>query len=134
MRQKSVTRHRESLERKGWPGAVPQQVFDALEIAWHITVDERDPDIGQEQIEDLKRRAEQGSQQLQGEVEELEYEGVPKESFPTDVFTPVAKGVFAGDVVHTVARGEGLPCGKILWESNHTRHEINGWLVKLRDD
>jgi hypothetical protein len=41
-----VTRHRESLERKGWPGARPQQVFEALEIARHIAVDERDPDTG----------------------------------------------------------------------------------------
>jgi len=88
----------------------------------------------QKQIEDLKRRAEQGSQQLQGEVQELELEGVLKQSFPTDVFAPVAKGEFGGDVVHTVARGEGLPCGKILWESKRTKHWSDGWLVKLRDD
>lgn len=88
----------------------------------------------QKQIEDLKRRAEQGSQQLQGEVQELELEGVLKQSFPTDVFMPVAKGEFGGDVVHTVARGEGLACGKILWESKRTKHWSDGWLVKLRDD
>ena len=88
----------------------------------------------QRQIEDLKRRAEQGSQQLQGEVQELELEGVLKRSFPTDVFTPVAKGEFGGDVVHAVARGEGLVCGTILWESKRTKNWSDGWLVKLRDD
>ncbi|MFM9059163.1 MAG: DUF2130 domain-containing protein [Planctomycetaceae bacterium] len=88
----------------------------------------------QRQIEDLKRRAEQGSQQLQGEVQELELEGVLKRSFPTDVFTPVAKGEFGGDVVHAVARGEGLVCGTILWESKRTKNWSDGWLTKLRDD
>jgi hypothetical protein len=88
----------------------------------------------QKQIEDLRRRAEQGSQQLQGEVQELELEGVLKRSFPSDVFTPVAKGEFGGDVVHAVARGEGLVCGTILWESKRTKNWSDGWLVKLRDD
>ena len=88
----------------------------------------------QKQIEDLRRRAEQGSQQLQGEVQELELEGVLKRSFPSDVFTPVAKGEFGGDVVHAVARGEGPVCGTILWESKRTKNWSDGWLVKLRDD
>jgi len=88
----------------------------------------------QRQIEDLKRRAEQGSQQLQGEVQELELEGVLKRSFPSDAFTPVAKGEFGGDVVHAVARGEGAVCGTILWESKRTKNWSDGWLVKLRDD
>ncbi len=88
----------------------------------------------QRQIEDLKRRAEQGSQQLQGEVLELELEAMLKQSFPTDVFTPVAKGEFGGDVVHVVARGEGAVCGTILWESKRTKNWSDGWLVKLRDD
>jgi hypothetical protein len=88
----------------------------------------------QKQIEELKRRAEQGSQQLQGEVQELELEGLLKQSFPSDVFTPVPKGEFGGDVVHAVARGEGLVCGKILWESKRTKNWSDGWLMKLRDD
>ena len=88
----------------------------------------------QKQIEELKRRAEQGSQQLQGEVQELEIEAVLKQSFPSDVFTPVAKGEFGGDVVHAVARADCQPCGTILWESKRTKHWSEGWLPKLRDD
>jgi hypothetical protein len=88
----------------------------------------------QRQIEDLKRRAEQGSQQLQGEVQELELEGLLKQSFPADVFTPVAKGEFGGGVGLAGARGEGLLCGTILWESKRTKHWSDGWLAKLRDD
>jgi hypothetical protein len=67
-------------------------------------------------------------------VQELELEGLLKQSFPSDVFTPVPKGEFGGDVVHAVARGEGLVCGKILWESKRTKNWSDGWLVKLRDD
>jgi hypothetical protein len=88
----------------------------------------------QKQIEDLKRRAEQGSQQLQGEVQELEIEAVLKQTFPTDIFAPVAKGEFGGDVVHGVTRGEGTACGTILWESKRTKHWSDTWLPKLRDD
>jgi hypothetical protein len=88
----------------------------------------------QRQIEELKRRAEQGSQQLQGEVQELEIEAVLKQSFPSDAFMPVAKGEFGGDVVHAVARADGQPCGTILWESKRTKHWSEGWLPKLRDD
>ena len=88
----------------------------------------------QKQIEDLMRRAEQGSQQLQGEVQELEIEASLKRSFPSDVFTPVPKGEHGGDVVHGVARADGQPCGAILWESKRTKHWSDGWLPKLRND
>ncbi len=56
----------------------------------------------QRQIEDLKRRAEQGSQQLQGEVQELELEALLTTKFPRDTIQPVAKGEFGGDVLHRV--------------------------------
>ena len=46
MRQKSVTDHRESLERKGWPGAIPQQVFEVLTIDMQLDTVDRDPDTG----------------------------------------------------------------------------------------
>ena len=56
----------------------------------------------QKQIEDLKRRAEQGSQQLQGEVQELELEALLRAKFPFDTIEPVPKGEFGGDVLHRV--------------------------------
>ena len=56
----------------------------------------------QKQIEDLKRRAEQGSQQLQGEVQELELESLLRAKFPFDSIDPVPKGEFGGDVLHRV--------------------------------
>ena len=88
----------------------------------------------QKQIEDLKRRAEQGSQQLQGEVQELDLENLLRGKFPFDSIEPVAKGEFGGDVIQKVVGQAGQPCGAILWESKRTKNWSDGWLAKLRDD
>lgn len=88
----------------------------------------------QKQIEDLKRRAEQGSQQLQGEVQELELESLLRVKFPFDSIEPVPKGEFGGDVLQRVVNQSGQPGGTILWESKRTKNWSDGWLVKLRED
>ncbi len=88
----------------------------------------------QKQIEDLKRRAEQGSQQLQGEVQELELENLLRIKFPYDAIEPVPKGEYGGDVLHRVVGVSGQPCGVILWEFKRTKNWSDAWLVKLRDD
>ena len=88
----------------------------------------------QKQIEDLKRRAEQGSQQLQGEVQELELESLLAAKFPRDTIEPVPKGEFGGDVVHRVFGPANQVCGTILWESKRTKNWSDSWLAKLRED
>jgi hypothetical protein len=88
----------------------------------------------QKQIEDLKRRAEQGSQQLQGEVQELELESLLTAKFPMDNIVPVSKGEFGGDAVQCVIGPIAQVCGTILWESKRTKAWSAGWLPKLRDD
>ena len=88
----------------------------------------------QRQIEDLKRRAEQGSQQLQGEVQELEIENLLRSKFPFDAIEPVPKGEFGGDVLHRVVGAGGQSGGTILWEFKRTKNWSDGWLAKLRDD
>jgi hypothetical protein len=91
-------------------------------------------DSMQKQIEDLKRKAEQGSQQLQGEVLELEIESRIRTAFPLDVVEPVPKGEHGGDVIQRVFNPLGQPCGALLWESKRTKNWSDGWLAKLRDD
>ena len=86
------------------------------------------------QIEELKRKAEQGSQQLQGEVQELELESLLSTKFLFDKIEPVAKGEFGGDVLQRVVSSGGQQCGTILWESKRTKNWSDGWLVKLRKD
>ncbi|MGJ4900683.1 DUF2130 domain-containing protein [Bradyrhizobium sp. HKCCYLS2058] len=88
----------------------------------------------QRQIEELRRKAEQGSQQLQGEALEIELESQLRARFPRDLVEPVPKGEFGGDVIHRVVGPGGQACGAILWESKRTKNWSDGWLVKLRDD
>jgi hypothetical protein len=88
----------------------------------------------QRQIEELRRRSEQGSQQLQGEVLELELEQALSARFPFDVIEPVPKGEFGGDVVQRVCSASGVQVGTILWEFKRTKNWSDGWLAKLRND
>src|ERR1044072_5876679 len=89
----------------------------------------------QRQIEELRRKAEQGSQQLQGEVQELELESLLGSAFAFDTITRVPKGEFGGDVLHRVVMNQtGAVCGTILWESKRTKTWSDAWLAKLRHD
>jgi hypothetical protein len=86
------------------------------------------------QVEELRRKSEQGSQQLQGEVGELELEGILKASFTGDHFDPVPNGRTGGDLIHTVVGPNGVLCGKILWENKRAKNWSNDWLAKNRED
>ncbi|WP_072397454.1 DUF2130 domain-containing protein [Hyphomicrobium sp. CS1GBMeth3] len=106
------------------------------EEALKLRVLEKEEQISsmQRQIEDLKRKAEQGSQQLQGEALELELEKTLSMKFPRDVIEPVPKGEFGGDVLQRVMGPLDQSCGTILWESKRTKNWSDGWLAKLRGD
>jgi hypothetical protein len=101
-----------------------------------LKVMEKDQTIAsmQQKIEELKRRAEQGSQQLQGEVQELALENLLRVKFPFDSIDPVPKGDYGGDVLHRVVGAAGQPGGTILWETKRTRNWSDLWLAKLRED
>jgi len=86
------------------------------------------------QVEELRRKSDQGSQQLQGEVGELELEAILKAAFPSDHFEPVPNGRPGGDVIHTVVGPNGILCGKILWENKRVKNWSNDWLAKNRED
>jgi len=86
------------------------------------------------QIDELKRKSEQGSQQAQGEVMEMELEDFLGTHFPFDTLEAVPVGVHGGDLLHGVHDGNGFHCGTILWESKRTKAWNDGWLPKLRDD
>ena len=88
----------------------------------------------QRTIEELKQKAERGSQQLQGEVQELELEALLRAKFPFDSIEPVPKGEFGGDVVQAVRSQSGQPSGTILWEMKRTRNWSDAWRPKLRED
>jgi hypothetical protein len=117
-------------------GAIREKVKQEAEESLKLRVLEKEEQIAsmQRKIEELKRRAEQGSQQLQGEVQELELEAILRARFPRDIIEPVPKGEFGGDVLHRVIGPLDQQCGTILWESKRTKNWSDGWLSKLRDD
>lgn len=86
------------------------------------------------QIEDLKQKATQGSQQLQGEILELELEQLLKTEFPLDDISPVGKGINGADVIQTVRDPRGQNCGVIIWESKRTKTFGGDWIDKLKDN
>ena len=86
------------------------------------------------QIEDLKRKAEQGSQQLQGEAGEGELETLLRGTFPCDEITPVAQGTRGADLHQVVLDPRGRRCGAILWECKNAKNWSEGWVAKLKGD
>ena len=88
----------------------------------------------QREVADLKRKLEQGSQQLQGEAFELSLEALLKSAFPLDEIVPVPKGVNGADLIQRVRSPSGLLCGMILWEAKQTKAWQPAWLRKLKDE
>ncbi|NRF38911.1 DUF2130 domain-containing protein [Pedobacter foliorum] len=84
--------------------------------------------------EEMKRKAEQGSMQLQGEVQELILEELLRNAFPFDLISEVGKGVRGADCVHHVRNQFGQECGKIIYESKRTKDFSMEWIEKLKKD
>ena len=84
--------------------------------------------------DEMKRKAEQGSQQLQGEVQELLIEDILRTSFPLDQIAEVKKGVSGADVKQVVRNQVGIESGTILYESKDTKTFQSDWIEKLKTD
>jgi hypothetical protein len=103
--------------------------FAALEGDWKKKFDD-----AQKSNDELRRKLEQGSQQLQGEVLELEVEQSLASTFFHDLIEEVKKGVRGADVIQTVRTSAGIPAGKIIWEAKRAENWSDKWLHKLKDD
>jgi hypothetical protein len=84
--------------------------------------------------EELRRKLQQGSQQTQGEVLELELEELLRAEFPFDHIEPVPKGMNGADLVQRVHNKTGHCCGTVVWESKRTKGWSDAWIQKLKDD
>lgn len=87
-----------------------------------------------EKLKDAQRKAEQGSQQMQGEILELDFFAQLSAAFPLDRITEVSKGVRGGDVLHEVVSNTGRSCGLVLYENKRTKNWSDGWITKLKGD
>ncbi len=87
-----------------------------------------------DQMETMRRKLDQGSQQAQGEAQELLLEELLRQAFPSDSFQAVAKGVEGADVLQVVRDAQGRECGSVLWESKRTKSWVEAWVPKLHGD
>ena len=85
-------------------------------------------------VDEMRRKAEQGSMQLQGEVQELALEEMLRSAFPFDLVEEVGKGIRGADSIHTVRNSFGQVCGKIIYESKRTKEFSKDWPEKLKAD
>lgn len=85
-------------------------------------------------VEEMRRKAQQGSMQLQGEVQELILEEILRVTFPFDEIGEVGKGVRGADCIQVVRNRFGQACGKIIYESKRTKDFANDWIDKLKKD
>jgi hypothetical protein len=85
-------------------------------------------------VDEMKRKAEQGSMQMQGEVQELLLEEMLQATFPFDLVSEVGKGVRGADCIQTVRNSFGSEVGKIIYESKRTKDFALDWIEKLKAD
>jgi hypothetical protein len=85
-------------------------------------------------LDEARRKSEQGSQERQGEVLEIDVQAELERRFPHDLVMPVPKGVRGADLVHEVRDAAQRVCGTIVWEVKNTRHWQPAWLDKLKED
>lgn len=101
-----------------------------------LKLKERDKQLEDQKrmIEEMKRKAEQGSMQLQGEIQELALEELLRSAFPFDIVNEVGKGKRGADCILTVRNKFGQECGRIIFESKRTKDFGKDWIEKLKAD
>jgi len=85
-------------------------------------------------VEEMQRKGEQGSMQLQGEVQELALEDLLSRTYPFDTIEEVPKGIRGADAIQIVINSNQQKCGLIVYESKRTKNFANDWIDKLKQD
>jgi hypothetical protein len=113
-----------------------QSIRRGLAEAKDLKLQEKDKLIADlhRDLDAAQRRAQQGSQQNQGEVLELDVEAELGRRFPHDRIAPVPKGRRGADLIQEVCDAARGSCGRIVWETKNTRSWQAGWVAKLKND
>jgi hypothetical protein len=132
--QKKLQEEREKLSieiRK-----LEEQRISAKETEFQLRLREMEKQLDDQKklAEEMRRKAEQGSMQLQGEVQEMALEEMLRSTFPFDIITEVGKGVKGADCIQTVRNSFGQECGQIIYESKRTNAFTSDWIEKLKGD
>jgi hypothetical protein len=113
-----------------------EKTKEKIEATFLLKIKEKDKIIEDQKrlTEEMKRKQEQGSMQLQGEVQELAIEEILRSVFPFDEISEVPKGISGADVIQKVRSRFGQEVGKIVFESKRTKTVSNEWIQKLKSD
>lgn len=111
---------------------IQKQITDASEMK--MREKEEQLSMLRNQLQEAQRKADQGSTQLQGEVQELAIEEWLVEKFPFDSIEEVKKGQRGADCMQIVHTREMQNCGKIYYESKRTKDFSNQWIEKFKAD
>ena len=125
--QRQMDEERKNLEEKII--RAEEEKFRLREMEKNKTIDDL-----KKALDDAQRRASQGSQQLQGEVLELDLQNMLTETFPNDDIDEIKKGTTGADIRQTVRTPKGTVCGVILWETKRAKSWDNDWPEKLKSD
>lgn len=115
---------------------IRRQTENQLRDQFNLRVKEKELTIEtlKKSLDEAQRKASQGSQQIQGEVQELELQHLLQQAFPFDTVEEIKKGTLGADIRHTVKTPKGTVCGVILWESKRTKSWSADWTDKLKMD
>jgi len=132
--QKKLQAEREKLSEE--IRKLEEQRISARETEYQLRMKEMEKQLEDQKklVDEMKRKAEQGSMQLQGEVQELALEELLQSAFPFDMISEVSKGVRGADCIQTVRNNFGQECGKIIYESKRTNAFSMDWIEKLKVD
>lgn len=116
--------------------SIHEQANKDAEEAARLKIAEKDKTISDMQLklEEAQRKATQGSQQLQGEVLELDSETTLRQMFPQDTIEPVKTGARGGDILQRVLAEMGRPVGTMFWETKRAQSWGGDWTTKAKQD
>jgi hypothetical protein len=132
--QRKLQLERESLSSE--IRKIEEQRIAAKETEFQLRLKEMEEKLESQKklAEEMKRKAEQGSMQSQGEAQELLLEDLLKSAFPFDSVEEVGKGVRGADCIQIVRNKLGQDCGRIIFESKRTKDFSVEWIEKLKSD
>lgn len=132
--QRTLMEEREKLKEQVWKEQNERFSIKETEHLLQIKELQKQLDDSKKRVDELKRSQEQGSMQLQGEVQELLLEEILRSTFPFDLVEEVGKGVRGADCIQTIRNQFGNECGKIIYESKRTKDFTLDWIEKLKKD
>jgi hypothetical protein len=139
-RQLREEKERMEVERRAFELKKEEEIREKLgkdlEAKYELVIKEKEKQLEDQKklAEEMQRKAQQGSMQLQGEAQELALEDMLRSVFSFDEISEVGKGIRGADVIQTVRNEFGQDCGKVIYESKRTQNFGGDWIEKLKND